>query len=332
MLFVLLGVAIAAWSATASAAPRTGAQPATPTSTSTPASIPTPAPAEAEAEADKLSPAHAVVLGVVEGITEFLPISSTGHLLVTTQLLGITGDDTSESTKEAADAYAIVIQAGAILAVVVLYRRRLVSIANGLVGRDEDGRRVLIALAVAFLPAAILGLALEKTIKANLFGPWPVVAAWAVGGVVLLALSSSGWWERERTGTDLVRLSVRPALIIGFAQCLALWPGTSRSLVTIVGALLVGLSLGAAVEFSFLLGLLTLGAATALDLVKHGDKITENFGVVSPVIGFVAAFVAAVIAVRWMVSYLQRHSLAVFGWYRLAVAGATACLLLTGVL
>jgi undecaprenyl-diphosphatase len=274
--------------------------------------------------------AKAAVLGVVEGVTEFLPISSTGHLLVTQRLLGITSDSTPDNVKEAADAYSIVIQAGAILAVVVLYFRRLVSIAEGVIGRDEDGRKLAVSLIVAFIPAAVVGFALEKTIKAHLFGPWPVVAAWAVGGIALLVLSTRGWWDKERRGADIVNLSIRSALIIGVAQCLALWPGTSRSLVTIVAALLVGLSLSAAVEFSFILGLLTLTAATALDLVKHGGAIYSTFGALSPIVGFVCAFLAAVVAIRWLVAYIQNHSLAIFGWYRLGIAVVTAGLILAG--
>lgn len=280
---------------------------------------------------DKLGPVNAVILGVVEGVTEFLPISSTGHLLVVSDLLGIgTGDDPAE--KEAADAYAIVIQAGAILAVAVLYWRRLLSMANGLIGRDPDGRRVLIMLIVAFVPAVIVGVALESEIKDRLFGPWPVVAAWAVGGALLLWLSSGDWWARQKEGTPLEAMGIRQAIIIGVAQCLAMWPGTSRSLVVLVAAILVGMSLAAAVEFSFLLGLITLSAATVYDAAGSGSVIVDQFGVASPLIGFVTAFVAAVIAVRWMVGYLQNHSLAIFGWYRLGVAGITAVLIVTGVL
>jgi len=276
--------------------------------------------------ADELGPVRAVVLGLVEGITEFLPISSTGHLTVVERLLGMT----SEQTKDARDAYAIVIQAGAILAVLVLYRRRLVSVANGAVGRDDEGRRVLVSLVVAVLPALVGALVLESTIKSRLFGPGPVVVAWVVGGIVLLVLTKTGWWKRADSGTDLVDLAVRNALIIGVAQCLALWPGTSRSLVTIVAGLAVGLSLASAVEFSFLLGLLTLGAATAYDTLKHGGDIVSSYGVFSPLLGFAVAFVSAVVAVRWMVTYLQQHDLAIFGWYRLGVAAATVALLATG--
>jgi undecaprenyl-diphosphatase len=279
-----------------------------------------------------LDTGKAVALGVVEGVTEFLPISSTGHLLVTQRVLGITDDQTDPAVKEAADAYAIVIQGGAILAVLLLYWRRVWSVVRGLAGRDDEGRRLGLALVAAFVPAAIVGLGLEGPIKDRLFGPWPVVAAWAVGGLALLALSSRGWLEREHDAPGLEGITIRQALIIGAAQCLAMWPGTSRSLVTIVAAILVGLNLTAAVEFSFLLGLLTLGAATAYDAAKHGPDIAATFGPVEPVIGFVAALVAAIVAVKWMVSYLQRHSLAIFGWYRLGAAALTAALLLTSII
>ncbi len=313
-----------------SAAPTTSPPPTTSTPSGSGGTTKVTTSGASSSEKVDLPIAKAAVLGVVEGVTEFLPISSTGHLLVTQRLLGITSENTPDNVKEAADAYSIVIQAGAILAVVVLYFRRLVSIAEGVVGRDEDGRRLAISLIVAFIPAAVVGFALEKTIKAHLFGPWPVVAAWAVGGIALLVLSTSGWWDKERRGADLVNLSIRSALIIGVAQCLALWPGTSRSLVTIVAALLVGLSLSAAVEFSFILGLLTLSAATALDLVKHGGTIYSTFGALSPIVGFVCAFVSALLAIRWLVGYIQNHSLAIFGWYRLGIAAATAGLILAG--
>jgi undecaprenyl-diphosphatase len=283
-----------------------------------------------------------VVLGLVEGITEYLPVSSTGHLTVAQHLLGIgTGSD---HEKEAADAYAVVIQAGAILAVVVLYRNRLVSLYRGLIGRDDDGRRVLIGAVIAIAPIAAVGAVFESKIKDKLFGPGPVVVAWAIGGAVLLLLSARGWWH-EPDGPDpgnapvaferprrlpLERITPRQAGVIGAAQVLALWPGTSRSLVTIVAGLAVGLTLAAAVEFSFLVGLATLSAATLVDGAKHGGVILDVFGVANPVIGFVVAFVAAVVAVRWMVAYLQRHSLAIFGWYRLAAAAVVGVLWATG--
>lgn len=285
-----------------------------------------------------LSPAKAVVLGVVEGVTEFLPISSTGHLTVVQRLLGvgdtegITDPQRATDIKEATDAYTIVIQAGAILAVLVLYSRRLLSVAKGVIGRDDEGRRIGVALVVAFVPAGAVAFVFDKKIKEHLFGPWPVVAAWVIGGAVILGLSRTGWFKRGERGIGLEAITIRAAGIIGVAQILALWPGTSRSLVTIIAGLAVGLTLAGAVEFSFLLGLITLSAATAYDALKHGQQIVDVFGVASPMLGFVTAFVAAVVAVRWMVTYLQKHSFEVFGWYRLGIAAATVALIATNVL
>jgi len=269
----------------------------------------------------------AVVLGVVEGVTEFLPVSSTGHLLVTQRILGI-GD--TDATKDAADTYAIAIQFGAILAVLVLYWQRIVQILKGLIGQDPDGRRLLIALVLAFLPAVAVGVGAEKTIKDHLFGPWPVIVAWTVGGLLLLWLAPK--IRPERPGFRITELTWRHGLIIGVAQVLAMWPGTSRSLVTILAALAVGASLATAVEFSFLLGLMTLGAATVYESAKNGSQVIDAYGWVDPLVGMVAAFVAAVVAVRWMVKWLQTRSLAIFGWERLVVAAGTVALLATGVI
>jgi len=277
----------------------------------------------------ELTTAKAALLGFVEGLTEYLPVSSTGHLVVTERLIDV---GRHRATKDAADTYTITIQAGAILAVLVLYWQRFVEMARGLVGRDEPGRRLLTATVVAFIPAAIVGVALEKSIKDRLFGVWPVIAAWVVGGIVIL-LVARRLQERSRAyGMPLESLTIRAALLVGFAQCFALWPGTSRSLVTILAALLVGLSLPAAVEFSFLLGLLTLGAATAYDGLKHGKEMIDTYGIVHPLVGLVIAFIAAVVAIRWMVTYLGRHGLEIFGWYRLAIGAVALLLLATGVL
>jgi undecaprenyl-diphosphatase len=284
--------------------------------------------ASAEAAANELTAAKAALLGIVEGVTEFLPISSTGHLLISERLLDV--GQTSE-TKDAADTYTITIQAGAILAVVVLYWHRLRDMAFGVVGRDPQGRRLLGAIIAAFIPAAIVAVLFENAIKDRLFGVWPVIVAWIVGGLVTIVFSRA-LYERGHAGTPLEGLTLRTALLVGLAQCIALWPGTSRSLVTILAALAVGLSLAAAVEFSFLLGLLTLAAATVFEALQHGGELIDTFGWVNPLIGFVAAFVTAVIAIRWMVSYLQRHSLELFGWYRIVVAAIALVLLVTGVL
>lgn len=281
--------------------------------------------ADATAAGAEMTAGKAAVLGLVEGVTEYLPISSTGHLLVTQRLLGI-GE--AEDTKPAADAYAIAIQAGAILAVVLLYSGRLTSMLRGIFGRDHDGRRVFTGLVLAFLPAVVIALLFERPIKDNLLGAGPVIIAWAVGGLVILLVAPR--WERHTGGTPLEAITARQALIVGVVQCLALWPGTSRSLVTILAALAVGLSLAAAVEFSFLLGLVTLGAATAYEALKDGSLMLDSYGWFDPLVGLVVAFVSAAVAIRWMVGYLQRHSLAIFGWYRLVVAAIAAALLWTG--
>ena len=282
-----------------------------------------------------LTTTQAVVLGVVEGLTEYLPVSSTGHLLLTERIMGI-GDDPHQSpaqqaqTKEAVDAYTICIQAGAIIAVLWLYFGRIQQILRGLIGKDDAGRRLLFNVAAGFLPAAVLGLLFNKLIKSYLFGPWPVVVAWLLGGLAILAVSRRNRARHQGPppGRLLEDMTWRMALIIGFAQCIAMWPGVSRSLVTIVGGLMMGLSMAAAVEYSFLLGVVTLGAATAYDTLKHGQLMLQTFDHYSLIIGVVVAFIAAVISVKWMVRYLSRHGLALFGYYRVFIAAAATVFLL----
>jgi undecaprenyl-diphosphatase len=269
-----------------------------------------------------LSIPEALLLGIIEGITEFLPISSTGHLLVVGHLIGFGDGEASV----AADTYSIAIQFGAILAVMYLYRVRMWSMARGVFGADNEGRAVVTRLILAFLPAAFLGAVFGDALKEKLFGPIPVAIAWCVGGVVLLV------WKQKPGTTALTNLSLRNALIIGLAQGLALWPGVSRSLVTLIAALALGLSMSAALEFSFLLGLLTLSAATFFDLSKHGSELVDQFGLLAPSVGFVCAFITALVAVKWMVAYLAGHSLRIFGWYRLGAGAVTGILLLTNVL
>lgn len=266
----------------------------------------------------------AVVLGLVEGLTEWLPISSTGHLAVTQAMMGIEG--------EAATSYAIAIQAGAILAVLGLYRHRFAAMARGVLGKDPAGRRTFIAVTVACVPAAVIGLAFEDVLKSRLFGPWPVVVAWAVGGLVILAVARRRRDVEPDHGLPLAALTLRGALIIGFAQTLALWPGTSRSLVTILAATAVGLALPAAVEFSFLMGFVVLGGATLYEAASSGGAMLEAYGLLSPLVGLGVAFVAAAAAMRWMVGYLAHNGLGIFGWYRLGIAAFVAGLLVTGVM
>jgi undecaprenyl-diphosphatase len=275
---------------------------------------------------------QAVVLGIVEGLTEYLPVSSTGHLILTQRMLGIVDDD-------AANAYAICIQAGAILAVVGLYWIRVRQMSLGVVGwvtrrHSEDrkeGWELARNIVVAFLPAAVIGLLLDDWIERVLFGLQYVVAAWLVGGVVILAV---GRWRRgqegQQQGKCLERLRWQAALAIGLIQCLAMWPGTSRSLVTIVGGMLVGLSLSAAVEFSFLLGVVTLLAATVYKLGDAGPTMFAAYGWGTMLTGAAAAWIAALLAVKWMVAYLRHHGIEIFGYYRVGLAVIVAIALWRG--
>jgi undecaprenyl-diphosphatase len=272
---------------------------------------------------------HALVLGAVEGITEYLPVSSTGHLLLTQHLLGLTA---SEKSKQAADAYAIIIQIGAILAVLGLYRRRIGQLILGLLGRDPKGANLLAMLLLAFLPAAVVGLTLGDTIKAHLFGPWPVVAGWMIGG---LAILTGRWKNAGPRATDLPSVEDirwRHALTIGVLQIFALWPGVSRSLATIVGGMMAGLGISAAVEFSFLLGLITLGAATVYEMLDQGRTVVTAYGIALPLAGMLCSFVSAWLSVKWLVGYLKRRGLVMFGYYRVLLAIVTGMLLLAGVL
>lgn len=285
---------------------------------------------------------HAVVLGLVEGITEYLPVSSTGHLILTESLLGL---DSPASLKAAVDAFSIVIQGGAVLAVLGLYWPRVSAMLRGLGGRDPAGLRLLGLLVVAFLPAGILGPFLDDPIDAHLFNPPAVVSALAFWGVVMIFV---GRWQRRRFGggeeahTDasvdrfvtIDRLGWRAALFIGVLQCLAMWPGTSRSMITIVAGMLVGMRPRESAEFSFLLALPTLGGACvfkiAKDVLGSEPSAMAQLGVGSMAVGILVATVSAALAVRWLVAYLNRHGLAAFGWYRLVLSAAFVILLTQG--
>lgn len=280
----------------------------------------------AEIAVSPLSLWDAAILGIVEGVTEYLPVSSTGHLLLTESILGL---DRDPASKRAANAYAIVIQAGAILAVLGLYRKRIRQMLLGLMGRDASGQALFRNLVIAFLPAVVFGLLLEDVIKGRLFGIWPVTVAWLTGGIFILFLDRKR--PHELPGLSIESFGWRQALGIGLMQCAALWPGVSRSLATIAGGLLMGVELTAAVEFSFLLGLMTLGAATMYEAYNNGHMIVASFGLTGPLLGFFCAFVSAWISVKWMVSFLQRRGLALFGWYRIILALVVAAVLLSGV-
>jgi undecaprenyl-diphosphatase len=251
----------------------------------------------------------ALILGIVEGLTEFLPVSSTGHLIVAGSLLGYAG--------ERAKVFEIVIQAGAILAVCWEYRVRLIAVAVGL-PTSRDAQRFVVNLLLAFLPAAVLGLLFSRMIKQHLFAAVPVALAFVVGALVIL------WVERrQRISPATVRIddvnAMRwtDALKIGFAQAFALIPGTSRSGATIIGGMLFGLSRPAATEFSFFLAIPTLFAACVYEFFRNRALLSaadlQAFGV-----GFVAAFVSAFLCVRWLIRYVSRHDFVPFAWYRIA--------------
>ncbi|WP_256077934.1 undecaprenyl-diphosphate phosphatase [Massilia sp. YIM B04103] len=254
----------------------------------------------------------ALVMGLVEGFTEFLPISSTGHLILAGSLL----DLQRNVSKEVIDVFEIVIQAGAILAVCWEYRARIASVLSGLTS-DHKARKFVLNLIVAFLPLAVLGLAVGKHIKAVLFKPVPVALAFIIGGFVIL------WAERRaKTNPTAVRIhsvedmSVTDALKVGFAQAFALIPGTSRSGATIIGGMLFGLSRKAGTEFSFFLAIPTLLCATFYSLYKERALLSADLtGFFS--IGTVAAFVSAFLCVRWLLRYISSHDFTVFAWYRI---------------
>lgn len=273
-----------------------------------------------------ISPLYSAILGFVEGLTEFLPISSTGHLILTSHLLGLPDD-------EATKAFEVVIQSGALLAVIGIYMKYIRSMVLGLMGKDPAGRTLAVQLFVAFLPAAVVGLLANKWIKAHLFGVAPVVVALVIGGVLMIALEyyrdrkAGGAEKAAGMGCSLTSMTLRAAFLIGVAQCLAMWPGTSRSMVTIVAALLLGFRLQSAAEFSFLLALPTLGAATAHDLMKDGPAILHSTGWLGLAIGFSVSFIVAWVAVKAFLAYLTRHGMGVFGWYRIALA-VVVCLLM----
>ncbi|HWL17235.1 MAG TPA: undecaprenyl-diphosphate phosphatase [Opitutus sp.] len=309
----------------------------------------------ADAPAAELSLADAAILGTIEGVSEYLPISSTGHLIVASRALKldspaplVTADGqtrwhvrpsekhpqgTPLTVKLAADTYTIVIQFGAIAAVALLYWRQVLSILRGLFGRDEAGARLLRNLVVAFLPAAVIGLALHDWIDTYLFSVGAVIAA-QVGGAFLI-LWAEAWRKRHAARRSVsadpgAELTLRQALNIGLLQCVALWPGTSRSMMTIIGGYLAGLDPRRSAEFSFLLGLVTLTAATVYKSYKSGGAMIAVFGWSHLLFGCIVAAVTAALAVKFLVGWLSRHGMALFAYYRLALAALLSGLAAAG--
>lgn len=307
-----------------------------------------PSPQDTSPSSQTLTFTQATVLGLVEGITEFLPISSTGHLILTSRALGL--DDETVQTDEngitlwikppteneagipltsevVANAYLVVIQAGAIAAVILLYWRTLLGILTGLLGKNPNGLKLLRNIVIATFPAALLGLLLDDWIEEHLFSVPAVLVALVAGAVLMMA--ADRWMRRrgmlgEATDSDAVDdiafLSPAKALLVGGMQCFALWPGTSRSMMTIVGGCFAGLKPARAAEFSFLLGLPILTGAALYKSLDTGPAMVAHFGLPSILWGCLVAAVSAALAVRWLVTYLNRHGLFVFGVYRIALA------------
>jgi undecaprenyl-diphosphatase len=250
----------------------------------------------------------AIVMGLVEGFTEFLPISSTGHLILAGSLLNFTG--------EKVKVFEIAIQAGAMLAVMWEYRKRIGTVLGGLTN-DPKQQKFVINLVVAFLPAAILGLLFSKKIKEHLFAPVPVALAFIVGGFVILWVENRNKDRPTAARIESIEeMTMMDAFKIGCAQAFALIPGTSRSGATIIGGMLFGLSRKAATEFSFFLAIPTLLAATVYSVYKERALLSVSdlplFG-----IGGVAAFISAFLCVRWLLRYISSHDFTVFAWYRI---------------
>ncbi len=262
----------------------------------------------------------AALLGVVEGLTEFLPISSTGHLILAASLLNFTGD--------AAKVFEIAIQTGAMFAVMWEYRQRLLATLSGM-GRQPQATRLVRNLIVAFMPAAVFGLALGSAIKARLFHPVPVALSFVVGGFIILwverryrdVFGRSGSGARPLARVESVDdMSALDALKVGLVQCAALIPGTSRSGATIIGAMLFGFSRKTATEFSFFLGIPTLIAAGGYSLLKERANL-HMADLPLFLVGLVLAFISALLCIRWLIRYVSTHDFTVFAWYRIVFGG-----------
>ena len=328
--------------------------------------------------AEQFDYSAAVILGVVEGVTEFLPVSSTGHLIVASRLLQLDentpvhgkdgepiyapikrplpqrltdalhirkqGSTVAEEShvpekevltlRNVMNSYIIIIQFGAILAVFCVYWKRLWEMTLGFFQGKNQSYRLARNLIVAFLPAAVIGYLFNSIIEEMLFGVKYVIAALFIGGIMMLLVErwyrrrklyeeNWGLWRHKpygRKGPDLHQLSTKKAFIIGLCQCLALIPGTSRSMATICGGYIVGLSPVRATEFSFLLGLITLSAASVYKGISSGKSIVAAFHVDSLLLGLIVAAITAFVAVKWMISWINKHGIAAFAWYRILLA------------
>lgn len=267
----------------------------------------------------------AVIMGVVEGLTEFLPISSTGHLIATSELIGFMRAPADEPFR---NLFEIVIQLGAILAVIALFRQRVWAIVSTL-HSSAVSRTFTLKLAVAFIPAGIIGFTTHKFVEKYLMNTGTVAAMLAIGGLVIILIERRK--QQEPRHLDAMNLPWKTAIAIGCCQCLSLMlPGTSRAAATILGGLLLGLNRRAATEFSFFLAIPTMFAATSYSLLKHRDGLSDpRMGLV--VIGFIVSFIVAWVVIAWLLRFVATHTFTAFGWYRIAAGLILAGLLAAGV-
>ena len=267
-----------------------------------------------------MDPAHliqVILLGILEGLTEFIPVSSTGHLVLADHFIGF---------RDPGGTFKIAIQLGAILAVCIAYRDKLTSVTRGLVAREPDAWRFTTVVLLGFLPAMVIGVVAYKNIKALLENPWGVAWALIIGGVAILVIERMVKQVRHHRVEDF---TPGLALRIGLVQCLAMIPGVSRSGATIMGALLMGVERRTAAEYSFFLAIPTMAAATVYDLYKHRDLLSLDDGA-GIALGFVTAFLAALVVVRALVAFVSRHGFAPFAWYRIVVGGLALAALSLG--
>lgn len=297
-----------------------------------------------------MSNSDAFVLGLVEGVTEFLPVSSTGHLILANKFLHLDseapltdakgnviysdkiedGKPVAYTMKAATDAYAIIIQIAAIAAVAFLYWRDFLSMILGVFGKSKSGFMLARNIVVAFIPAAVIGFLFHDLIEKYLFGAMPVIAALALGALVMIFFQRKyeSSFKSDKPALELHNLTLKQSLIVGFMQCVALFPGTSRSMMTILGAYFVGLRPVEAAKFSFILGFVTLSAASVYKLLKDGQMMLEVLSTGPLVLGLVIAFISSLLAAKWLVGFLNKKGLIPFAIYRLVLAAILLILFL----
>jgi undecaprenyl-diphosphatase len=247
----------------------------------------------------------ALFLGFIEGLTEFLPISSTGHLILFGNIIDFQSDE--------GRVFEVVIQLGAILAVCWLYRKKIFDLVKGFFRGDSEAKHFTASVTIAFIPAVVIGILAVDFIKQVLFSPLVVSIALIIGGLIIFWVESK---QFDHKTTESTKINFKQALIVGFAQCVAMIPGTSRSGATIVGGMFAGLSRKAATEFSFFLAMPTMLGAATFDLIRNADVLTQD-NLLNISLGFVTAFISALFVVKALVRFVEKHTLKVFAWYRI---------------